>query len=267
MKIAKVGLAMITAALFGACSDTNGPGNNQGNENVSLSFSTYRPGTVGAVSPFSGSVFGIMSDTLRSGADVLILDRAQIVLREIELKRQEIVDCDVEPEPEGCEELEVGPVLVDLPLNGATAQSVSIPIDPGTYDEIEFELHKLDDDDPADQAFAAANPNFAENSVRVEGTFNGQAFVYTSDVNVEQEFDLVPPLVVDTAEVTSNVTVRVDMSMWFVDATGSLIDPASANKGEVNEGVVVENIKQSIEAFEDDDSDGDDEDEDNDNDD
>jgi len=69
-----------------------------------------------------------------------------------------------------------------------------------------------------------------------------------------------PPLVVDSVMAT-NVTVRIDISQWFQDATGNFVDPASANKGGQNESIVNENIKQSIEAFEDRDRDGDDRDE------
>jgi len=45
---------------------------------------------------------------------------------------------------------------------------------------------------------------------------------------------------------------------WVVDGSGNLIDPRTANKGGANEGLVKENIKQSVEAFEDDERDGDD---------
>ena len=49
---------------------------------------------------------------------------------------------------------------------------------------------------------------------------------------------------------------------WFRDGSGALVEPTSANKGGLNEGLVKENIKNSIDAFEDEDEDGDDSDED-----
>jgi hypothetical protein len=49
----------------------------------------------------------------------------------------------------------------------------------------------------------------------------------------------------------------VDVSTWFRSATGALIDPATANKGGLNESEVTENIKDSFKAFEDEDRDGD----------
>ncbi len=53
------------------------------------------------------------------------------------------------------------------------------------------------------------------------------------------------------------VTLRLDVSTWFLNAGNTgLVDPASANKGGVNENVVRDNIRASIDAFRDDDSDG-----------
>ncbi|OGU00384.1 MAG: hypothetical protein A2085_02970 [Gemmatimonadetes bacterium GWC2_71_10] len=63
---------------------------------------------------------------------------------------------------------------------------------------------------------------------------------------------------VDVSGANTNLTIRMDVRTWFrVGGTGALIDPASANVGQPNEGAVRENIKNSIEAFEDDDRDGD----------
>jgi hypothetical protein len=91
---------------------------------------------------------------------------------------------------------------------------------------------------------------------RAAGAAERTRFVYTTDVNKEQEIQLVPPLDL-TADGPANVTIRIDVATWFLNesATG-LVDPATANQGGANEGVVKNNIEQSIEAFHDDDSDG-----------
>ena len=103
------------------------------------------------------------------------------------------------------------------------------------------------------------NPDLVDVSVRVQGTYNGVAFTYVTDLNEEQEYDLVPPLVIEGDMASStNVTVRLDLAQWFRDASGDLIDPDSANKGGVNENMVKDAIRGSIEAFEDEDHDGDD---------
>ena len=59
----------------------------------------------------------------------------------------------------------------------------------------------------------------------------------------------------------ANVTLRIDVATWFLNAGGTaLVNPATANKGQPNEGVVKDNIEASIDAFRDDDHDGHDDD-------
>lgn len=94
-------------------------------------------------------------------------------------------------------------------------------------------------------------------SIRVEGTFDGQAFVFETDLNVEQELNFFPPLVIGES-VSTNITIKVGLDSWFLDANGQTVNPETGNDGEVNENLIKENIKNSIEAFEDKDRDGDD---------
>lgn len=250
-KLKPVTLGLLPWVLF-ACGDGTGPSSAP---KVSLSFASRVPGQAGA-GTFDG--FGSPgADTLRDGSNTLIITRAQLVLREIELERQEVADCDVEPKPAGCEDFEAGPVLVDLPLAPGAVPLVEVDVPPGTYVEVEFEIHKVSNDDPQDAAFRQANPSFIGKSIRVQGTFNGVAFTYETDLDVEQELDLVPPLVIADTTTRTNLTVRVDLNAWFRAADGTLVNPATANKGGANEGLVKENIKRSIEAFEDRDKDGD----------
>ena len=61
---------------------------------------------------------------------------------------------------------------------------------------------------------------------------------------------------IDENTASTNLTIVLDLATWFVDAQGNLIDPDSANKGGNNENLVRDNIKASIEAFEDKDKDG-----------
>lgn len=232
-------------AVGAACDDegSNGPSTNAA---VQVSFATQPTGGVAA------SVTGLLGDTIVEGGDTLVLTSVEVVMREIELKRVETSDCTGGDE---CEKFDAGPVLVSLPLTPGAQQRFALDSVPdGSYNEIEFDVHKPDDGDPQDQAFISANPDFAEISIRVRGTFNGASFEYTTDLDVEQELALVPALTI-TAGVSINVTVFVDVRTWFVVA-GSLIDPATANKGEVNESAVANNIKDSFKAFEDDDRSG-----------
>jgi hypothetical protein len=241
-----LGIGMLLAV---ACSDPIALEHRGG---VAVSFATRAP----APAPSAPAVVRstAFDDTLTAGADTLVVTHAWLVLRDIELKLVEAADCAAEPEPEGCEEIEIGPVLVDLPLSAGAEQAFDVDLPTGSYERIDFEIHKIGDD-PADLAFLAEHPTFADISIRVEGTFNGTAFVFETDLDDEQEIDLVPPLVV--AETTStNVTIFVDIDGWFRTGAGALVDPATANTGEPNESLVTENIKQSLEAFEDPDGDG-----------
>jgi hypothetical protein len=241
-------MAAACALMVAGCSDDEtGP---DGRSQVTLSVTTEP-----AAAP------GLMLDEIITvGDDVLVLESVELVLREIEFERSESsTDCDddVSGGDDDCEELEIGPVLLDLPLGTGIARELTVVVDTGHYDELEFEIHKPEDNgDDADAAFIAAHPEFENVSIRVTGTFNGTPFTYETDLDVEQEHDLSPSLVV--AESGSvNVTLLVDVSAWFLDEAGTaLVDPATANQGGANESVVKTNITESIEAFEDHDSDG-----------
>ncbi|GBD32547.1 hypothetical protein HRbin33_01517 [bacterium HR33] len=252
-KIKPYALGLLPLAFLG-CSDGTGPGTAP---RVSLSFATRVPSQTAASAPAYEGFSSPASDTISDGANTLIITRAQLVLREIELERQEVADCDVEPEPAGCEDFETGPVLIDLPLGPGAVPQVEVDVPPGVYVEVEFDIHKVSNDDPEDAAFRQAHPDFIGKSIRVQGTFNGTAFTYETDLNVEQELDLVPPLVIADTTTTTNLTIRVDLRQWFRAPDGTLVNPATANKGGPNENLVKENIKRSIKAFEDRDKDGD----------
>ena len=234
---------MSAAALLTGCGNSVGPGSQ-----VSLSFS-------GGASVSSSPNPGFLSaPSISDGANALVIDTVEVVLRDIELKRLEVADCDVIPEPDGCEKFEVGPVLINLPLDGTTSTDLTIEIDPGTYTQVEFDIHKVSNDDPEDAAFRAAHSYLLDTSVRVKGTFNGAPFTYVTDLNESQKYDLT--LVIDENTASTNVTIVVDVTTWFVDAQLNPIDPNSANKGGNNENLVKDNIKASIKAFEDKNKDG-----------
>ncbi len=247
----RITLTLAAALLVAACSDSTGPNSQTG---VSLSFAAPSAGPAPSSPGMSMSTAAI--DLTDGQGNTLTLDKVEIVLREIELQRMSAVGCDDLPNEDDCEKFETGPVLLDLPLNGEVATLVTITPDPDTYDEVEFEIHKISSGDQEDAAFRTAHPDFAEKSIRVQGFFNGQPFTYETDLDVEQEFDLSPPLVVDGTTASTNVTIMVDVDAWFRDGSGSLVNPQDGNKGGQHESLVKENIKQSIEAFEDEDRDG-----------
>jgi hypothetical protein len=239
-----------TIALLAACSDSNAP-----TPALSLSFATQAP--VGVSARIAPS-FSILNDTFTVGANTLVITKAQLVLRNIRLKQAETANCEeVEPKPAGCEEFKAGPIVLDLPLTPGASPQVTVNIPPGTYNKVEFKIHKVSD---GDTAFLAANPTFANKSIHVEGTYNGTPFTFDTDMDVEQEMELTTPLVIADTTTSTNLTVRVDLSTWFKTAAGALIDPSTANNGGANNGVVTENIQHSFKAFRDHEKDGGDDD-------
>ncbi len=254
--------APLVALLLAACSD-NGTGGR-----LTLNMSAVRPSAPVASAAVGGGASPAVvtaGDTtmIVLGNDTIILRSVELVLREIELKRVEAASCDSIAGNNDCEEFETGTTLVSLPL-GATAIDavVSVNAPAGMYDKLEFKIHKPESSD--DAAFIAANPAFDGISIRVTGTYSQAGtrsdFTYTSDLDASQEVELATPLTVSDG-VPANVTLRVDVSTWFLNAGGTaLVNPASANTGQPNEGLVTNNIEGSFDAFRDDNHDGHDDD-------
>jgi hypothetical protein len=242
-------------ALFAltACSETTIPVEFR---NVQVSFATQSPSVPLALNMAPAEPqLAALDDTLISGSDTLILESIEIVLREIELERID-GNCDDNLDDDACQEFEAGPYLVSLPIGTGVEREFELDVPPGTYSEIEFDIHKVEDD-PADVIFLQSHPAFAGLSIRATGAFNGQSFLFESELGVEQELDLIPSLVVEEGSGSINITVLVEVDSWFRDLDGNLLDPETANKGGDNESLVNDNIKDSFEAFEDDDRDGD----------
>ena len=151
-----------------------------------------------------------------------------------------------------CDELRIGPYLLDLPLGAGAARAFSIELPAGSYREVKFKVHKATRE--SDATFIAAHPEFDQRSVRVVGTYNGVAFDFTSDATASQEDEFNPPLSVDGTTAT-DLTFFVDLSTWFM-VNGVLVDPAQASGDQPFASQVKDNIKASIRAFEDDDRDG-----------
>jgi hypothetical protein len=228
------------------CADSTGIG---GARPVSLSFSTGAPSPTSA----SNARFAVIGS-----ADALVITKAQVVFSRTELERTGAVCDDArEPGDDDCAELKTGPMLVNLPLDGTTKAELTVSIPAGDYDRFEAKVDAItsETDGPNAEAaaFLAANPGFRGVSVRVEGTYNGTPFVYTTGVESGIELSLVPALTVDGAD--NNVTVLVDVASWFRNGT-TTIDPSTANAGGANKAVVDERIKRSFKVFEDDDHNG-----------
>ena len=250
-------LALVPAFVFAACSNgTTGA--------VSFSLTSRSAGAPAASPAFATAPSPTVaaagdSTVIALGNDTVIVRSVELVLRQVELKRSDVTACDAVMDNGDCEEFETGATLVSLPLgSSAIATEVTVAAPPGTYNALEFEIHKPSSSE--DAAFIAAHPDFATISIKVTGTYSQAGtrsdFTFTSDVDQSQESSLVPPVTVQEGQ-SLNVTLRVDISGWYLnDTKTALVDPASANKGGPNESIVSNNIQNSFEAFEDDNRDG-----------
>jgi hypothetical protein len=237
----------VLALVASACSDAGGP-----STPGQLSFNLATHAAPSAPAGISASISGT-PETFTDGTNTLVLTQVELVMRRIELHRAGAAECG-ELVSDDCEELELGPILADLPLGTlGAARSFSVQIAPGTYDKLELKIRVPSSG--SDAGFRQANPGFENASVRVTGTYNTVGFVYTSDLEAEMEFGLDPVLTANESSAT-DLTLIVDLDKWFRDPATNLIDPATANPGGPNETLVEQSIRSSLDAFEDDDRDG-----------
>ncbi|WP_232798404.1 hypothetical protein [Salinibacter altiplanensis] len=261
------GLALGLVACDG--STVAGPDGSEADAPVSMAFSdgTASDGTASTRKAASGQRTLIDPD-----GNQLRLDRVEMVVREIELDRANgDENCAPENRPDadedGCAEVESGPVLVSLPLDGdAPAVVVDTTLPTGRWEEVEFDVHKPEAESST-PGFLEGTDFPLETSIRVQGRYTpagaaAQDFTYTSDLNAERELAFEPPLEV-TADNTNNVTFSVNVDAWFRRADSTLVNPARVTDESSFGEVVEENIESSIEGFEDDDRDGRDDEEEN----
>jgi hypothetical protein len=237
-------IALLVCAIVGvsACSDATG---SAGHHPLTVSLTTQSQGAAADIS------FG-------AGTNALVITKAQLVARRIELAPagattcagvQESGDDNAEVE-DGCAEVEVGPTLLDIPLDGTTKTNITASVPPGSYRALEVRVGPITSGNRSSQAFILAHPAFKNLSVRVEGTFNGKAFAFASPVDTRIETAFSAPVTVDASN--PNVTIAIDLSDWFSDGSGGTLDPSNS----ANAARISANIAGSFRAFEDDDHDG-----------
>jgi hypothetical protein len=188
-----------------------------------------------------------LSKAASAQAQQVTITAAKVVLDELELESTNRDSMDFKSD---------SAMVVNLNLTGAmtTVGTVTLPF--GTYDEFEIEIHKLESQDGA--AYIA-NPDLQNRSIFVRGYVDGDtnaAFVFTSAIEVEQEQNISPPLVIDANSPTTNIVLAIDTSVWFSDGAGAYLDPRLSQ----NRQSIERNIKASFKTFEDEDDDGEDDD-------
>ena len=165
--------------------------------------------------------------------------------------------CATTGEADDCDELQVGPTLVTLPVDGTTKVVLDALVPTGTYRGLQAELDAVTTNDAelGAAAFLTAHPDLTGVSVKVTGVYTDagnqtHTFTFTSGVDAGIGAAFQPPVTVGAT--TSNLTVAVDVASWFKDGSGAVIDPTNA----ANAAAIATNIERSFRVFEDDDRDG-----------
>jgi hypothetical protein len=143
-----------------------------------------------------------------------------------------------------------GPFLLHVSgegLEGAVTQEFVIEAPAGTYDELRFIVHKLEDF----QVIGVPELDGPRASLAVAMTIDGtDPVLFTSDLNEAQR--IARRFTVADGEAPDNITISIDPAGWFGAGSGAFLDPRVGS----NRQAIEENIQASIDAFEDDDRDG-----------
>jgi hypothetical protein len=153
-----------------------------------------------------------------------------------------------------CEDIQLDPVVVNIPL-GPGINTVALSAVPeGKYAEFHasIDVVRPGDDQQGAKAFLAANPAFANVSVKVTGIYKkpgaaDQRFTYTIDKAVgEIEKEFTPNgLTVTSSSTPVNITVSVDVASWFTGVSNP-VSPTAADRA-----LIETNIRNSFKVFED----------------
>jgi len=244
-RLESVAMFLGLAVVASACSDAVGANAH------SLSLSITGKSASAPVASRAGAFGPSLDVVVSAGTNSITITKAQVVLGRIEVEPGTATATCSGTESDGCPELKLDPVLVDLPLDGTTKTEFGANIPAGTYRGVELKIRPVNSSDAGGAAFLAANPSFSNVSVHVEGTYNGQPFSYNSSLDAELEMEFNTPLAL-TGGSGSNLTLLIDVASWFKDSSGNAIDPTnSANSSKIDN-----QIKQSLKVFKDDDKNG-----------
>jgi hypothetical protein len=206
-------LGLITATAFGLAACDDQVGLDAGAQ-TSLSFAATGGNTLlGTPTP--------PQNPMTVDGHVIAVSRVELQLSELELEGEDSAEV----------EMRGNQLMVALPADGSVVTAVTTTLIPGVYTELEMKV----------------------NTVRIQGTADGESFDVTVTINEDLETDIRPPLEV-TATSPANLTVAVQISNWFRHEDGRAIDLINLTTSA--RARLVANIKASFDAFEDDDRSG-----------
>ena len=216
---------------FNACNLAGTKANNTTKAGISFVATTNNSAPVAAPAAAGSNIVSTTSSGLQ-------IDTAKVLLKELEFHSA----------TEDSLDFKQGPLILTLNLD-STVTSVAIDNVPhGLYDAISFEIHKPRPNETINDTDFVAGPKEDQRySVVVEGFYNGAHFVYRSQRSAEVHINLNPPLNISDSLSSYNATIKVDVSKWFVDQNGNVLDPTNPNNAEAIDRA----IQRSFHGFED----------------
>jgi hypothetical protein len=232
--------AVVSLALTASCSEGTGPA---GTAPIKLLVSSR-------ATPSGTAAADV---TITTGGSTMVITSVELVGRQIRLRRAGD-DCDGSASGDGneCATFRLDPALLAVPLGDDATEVFEADVPGGSYDRIQFQIHKPTGAN--DAAFIAANPGWSGVSVKVVGSFNGAPFTYSTDLTVVETIDFDEPLLIEEGTALS-VTLHVDVTRWF-QVDGALVDPVALAGSQQLRSRIEQNIRASFRAFPDDDEDG-----------
>lgn len=221
-----------------------------GNSTSSVGLSTRMGSAV------TGSALTRTSSQRLALSNGITVERVRLSVRELELKREghhddrsdDDSDAGSDDDKAGHKQ-RTGSFLIDLSgtaLEGQLVRLQDIEVDVGTYDEIEFDIGKVD---PATAPTALKELADLGASLIIDGHIDGEPFQFVSSLRVEQERKVSFEIVAGDDQ---NVTFNIDPSGWFTGKDGKRLDPRDSSARSQLEN----NIQKSIDAFDDHDRNG-----------
>jgi len=223
--------ALLLAQLAVSCaSDPAGPNG----ESARVAFSVRYAMPVSALSRLKKSV-------LQANIDSVTVDRARFLIRNVRLKS--VIGDSIE--------FISDPMVIDLDLTSSEKVTAVRDVPAGTYNRLEFRIHRLDDDNPQDKAYFL-HPDFFDfvqdnrYSMIIEGQVyesgSGSPYIFKSRANEKQERFLNPAISIDEMSGNIAVVLAVYASEWFIDENGDVLDPRDGS----NESEISDNLRSSI---------------------
>jgi hypothetical protein len=230
----------LSVFLLAGCGDALGV---DGPQNVALNFqvSAATPAQLSGPAPANGPQPTAGPPMVISGTNgTLTIDEIRLIVAEVELEGDDDTCENDTAATTDCAEFEAPPRFLDLPLDGESVEAFLGLVPAGVYNELEFEIEDLEDDE-TDTQFAAEIaelrlqiltefPDWPRKATAlVAGTFesaNGSIdFHVYLEAEIEIERSLVPPLVVgEGGSDGTDLTIALRPDLWFTRSDGSILE-------------------------------------------